>query len=46
MSMMVIAQFNNLRRELGFTGKKVLLLTLLGILLGAALAMVIPMRVS
>jgi hypothetical protein len=44
--MMVVTQFNNLRRELGFTGKKVLLLTVLGVLLGAVLALVIPMRVS
>lgn len=46
MQVMVIAQFNQLRRELGFTGRKVLWLAGLGVLIGAALALVLPLRVS
>lgn len=45
-SMMVVAQLNHFRRELGFTGRKVLILALLGVLLGVALALVIPLRAS
>lgn len=44
--MMVVAQLNHFRRELGFTGRKVLILALLGVLLGVALALVIPLRAS
>ena len=42
---LVIAPFNRLRLGLGFTGRKVLVLAALGILLGVALAFVIPLRV-
>lgn len=46
MNLLVIAQFNRLRLGPGFTGRKVLLLAALGVLLGAALAFLIPLRVS
>jgi hypothetical protein len=44
--MMAADQIKNFSRELGFTWKKTLLLTILGLALGAIFALVIPLQVS
>lgn len=46
MNLTASRQLNDLRRELGLTGRKILLATLLGVIIGVALALLRPLPVS